>query len=1082
MLSCFLSPPRLAKKRREFSKLNQSFLLIRSIFLFSIFIFSGPQINAQNKLSGIVKGTKNRVLSGATVSVKGTNIATVTAEDGTFSILAKPADILEVSFVGYMTAEVKVATATSLSIILKESAVDLDEVVVTGYVAQKVKAITGAVAIVKRKELTAIPGGQLEQMLQGRVAGLTVITSGQPGSPANIRLHGIGNFGDVTPLYIIDGVQGNPNNLNPNDIESIQVLKDAGAYSIYGVRGANGVVVITTRNGRPGKAKVTYDFYMSTTRPLNYGNDLLNPQEQADLTWIALKNSGNPNPSHPLYGNGILPVLPDFFIAGINRGLSANDPLADPSLYNIDFNANPIYQIVAANKTGTDWFHEVFKPAFSHSHSLSVSGANDKNKYFLSFGYLDQQGTALYTYLKRFTVRINTQFSVNDKIRIGENLQLAYRDNPLISFDFNIPAANDIFKSVLAYKILPVYDIKGGWAHFLPRTFLENPVASRTIAKDDITRHWEVAGNVFAEIDLLNNFTARATFGGNLINYYFNKFILFGYDSLGTGLADNSLTESSGYRRSWTWTNTLKYSQSFDDDHHLNALAGMEAIDTYNRELGANKVGFFTNEINYRFLTNGGQRGQTSYSFAGASTLYSIISQADYNYKEKYFFRGTLRRDGSSVFGERSRYGWFPSVSAAWRITEENFLEKVEWLNELKLRASWGKTGYYGNTDPLNQYTLYGSSIGETYYDIYGTNSPVQGFRAVRVGDPNTGWQEDVVTNIGFESVLWNNKLAVTLDWYSKKAKGLLFPATLPDILGGATPPNTNLGIIKNTGVDLLVGSKGRLSTGCLWDAAITLTVYKNRVLKISYLPYYIPSTATDLGKYFVKNEVGHPVGSFFGYKIIGIFKDDNEVANAPVQDAKAPGRFRYMDTDKNDSIDARDRIHFGNPNPDFTLGFNIGFTFKTFDLSAFFYGSFGNQVLNIVKTKTDFFANESTTKSKGLLYNSWTPTNTTARIPVAENEYNFSNIATENDYAIENGSYFRSKSLMLGYTLPKELLQKMNMENLRVYIQAVNLFTITKYTGPDPELSGTSAAFGIDFGNYPNNQKQFVFGINLNL
>jgi TonB-dependent starch-binding outer membrane protein SusC len=414
-------------------------------------------------------------------------------------------------------------------------------------------------------------------------------------------------------------------------------------------------------------------------------------------------------------------------------------------------------------------------------------------------------------------------------------------------------------------------------------------------------------------------------------------------------------------------------------------------------------------------------------------------------------------------------------------MTEENFLNKVEWLNELKLRASWGKTGYDGNTDPLNQYTLYGSSIGETYYNIYGSNSPVQGFRAVRLGDPNTGWQEDIVTNIGFESVLWKNKMAVTLDWYSKKAKGLLFPATLPDILGGATPPNTNLGIIRNSGVDLSISSKGRWSSGWLWDAAIIFSAYENQVLKINALPYYIPLAAGDQGKYFVRNEVGHPVSSFFGYKIIGIFKDDDEVANAPVQDAKFPGRFRYSDTDKNDTIDARDRIHFGNPNPDFTIGFNMGFTYKNFDFSAFFYGSFGNEVLNILQTKTDFFANGTNSKSKDLLYNSWTPGNTTASIPIIENEYNFSNIAVENNYAIEDGSYFRSKSLILGYTLPKDLLQKMKMEKLRVYIQAVNLFTITKYSGPDPELSGSSAAFGIDFGNYPNNQKQFVFGINLN-
>ncbi|MDX2048940.1 MAG: SusC/RagA family TonB-linked outer membrane protein [Chitinophagaceae bacterium] len=563
---------------------------------------------AQQKLTGIVTGTGGLPLSGATVAVKGKDSAVTTNVGGSFTITVTAGDVLLFSFIGYATRQVKPGNETTLRISLSESTINLDEIVVTGYTSQKIKEITGSVAVVKPKDLTDIPAGQVEQMLQGRVAGLNVITSGMPGSPSNVRLHGIGNFGDVTPLYIIDGVQGDINSLNPYDIELIQVLKDASAYSIYGVRGANSVIIIATKKGKTSRTKVSYDFYMNTTRPLNYGNDLLNPQEQADLTWIALRNSGKPNPSHLLYGNGINPVIPDYFIAGINTGLSANDPLADTSRYNIDFTVGPINQIVASKKTDTDLFHELFKPAFSHSHSLSVSGANKKNKYFLSFGYLDQQGATLYTYLKRFTIMVNTQFSVNDKIRIGENLQLSYRDNPLTCAEFGGPVDNDIFKSVLAYKVLPVYDIKGSWAHFIARNFWENPVAMRTIAKDNITRYWEVAGNAFAEIDLLNHFTARTNSGGNLINYYFNKFNFYGYDSLGTGLPDNSLTESSGYRQSWTWTNTLKFSQNIGDDHHLNVLVGIEVVDNYNREVGDNKIDFYTNDVNYLFLANGGQK------------------------------------------------------------------------------------------------------------------------------------------------------------------------------------------------------------------------------------------------------------------------------------------------------------------------------------------------------------------------------------------------------------------------------------------------------------------------------------------
>jgi TonB-linked SusC/RagA family outer membrane protein len=1055
------------------------------ILPFCIFLFFSITSLAQLKLTGVITGSNGLPLEGATIVVKGTNISSVTAADGSFSLTARSGNILEISFIGFKTQQIKISNETNLKITLQATVVSLDEVVLTGYTSQKVKEITGSVAIVKPKDITAIPAGQVEQMLQGRVAGLNVITSGQPGAASNVRLHGIGNFGDVTPLYIIDGVQGNINNLNPNDIESLQVLKDAGAYAIYGVRGANGVIIITTHKGKNGKTKISYDFYAGTQQPLKNGPDLLNPQEQADLTWIAYKNANqvgsNGNPNHPLYGNGTKPVLPDYFIADQNLGLFANDPRANPDLYNIDFTNRPIYQIVEANKTGTDWFHELFKPAFSQNHSLTVSGANEKNKYLFSFGYLNQQGTALNTYLKRYTARINTEFAVTNNIRIGENLQLAYRDNPRIASQrSSVGLFNEILQSTLTNPIIPVYDIKGGWAHLYPGFFDENSVAMRVIAKDDKTNSWEVFGNAFAEIDFLKNFTARSSFGGSLVNYYSTYYYFITYNPGTNGLPNNSLNESSGYRRSWTWTNTLKFSKTFGHDHRVNALAGIEAIDNYNREVGGKRSGFFTNDINYRFLSNGIPSTQSNYSFASTSTLNSFISQADYSFKEKLFLKGTLRRDGSSFFGPQHRYGWFPSVSAAWRITEEKFLEKFDWLTDLKLKASWGKTGFYGNTDPFNQYTLYGGTIGDAYYDIYGTsNSAVQGFRAVRLGDPNTGWQEDIVTNIGFESVFWNGKLIVTADWYNKKAKGLLFPVTLPDVLGGAIPPNINVGIVQNKGVDLLLGSKGSWTKNWQWDAIITLTTYKNKILKLNNLAFFTPPFETGLG--YVRNETGHPASSFYGYKIIGIFKDADEVSKAPMQNSAAPGRFRYLDANKDNVINASDRVYFGNANPEFTAGINIGINYKNFDFSIFCYGSFGNDVINYPKTRTDFFAiGVNNAKSKSLLYNSWTPQQTNASIPIIENRNNFSNQAIENSYSLEDGSYFRNKSVILGYTLPKDWLRKMKLEKMRVYVQAVNLFTITKYTGFDPELPGQSAAFGIDYANYPNNQKQYLFGVSI--
>ena len=935
-------------------------------------------------------------------------------------------------------------------------------------------------------------------MLQGRAAGLTVITSGEPGGASIVKLHGNGNFGDVTPLYIIDGVQGNINNLNPNDIESLQVLKDAGAYAIYGVRGANGVIVITTRKGKSGKAKINYDFFIGTQRPLDKDLNLLNPQEVADLIWLSKRNSGrfvNGNPFHLLYGNGPSPVLPDYFIADEGKGYFAGDPAVDPSNYNIDFSKGKIKQIVESNKSGTDWFHELYKPALSQNHSLSISGANEKNRYLFSVGYLDQEGTAIYTHFKRFTARVNTEFAVNNNIRIGENLQISYRNT--LGIDRHPFNYSELSQAIITQPIVPVYDIYGAWAHVDPKWLDENPVATRSIAKDNQSDSWETFGNAYAELDFLKYFTVRSSFGGNITNYYQTDFNFISYDSLTSGKPSNFLNESSGYRRSWTWTNTLKYSRICRDNHALNALIGTEAISNDNRDLFGSGQGFIVNDVNYRVLSNSDPRYQVTSSSAAESSLFSYIGQVDYGFKEKYFIKGTLRRDGSSVFGPQKRYGWFPSVSAAWRITEENWMKNTKWLNELKIRASWGLTGFYGNTDPANQYTLFGSSIANSYYDINGTgNSPVQGFRAVSLGAPQTGWQEDEVSNIGFESIFWNGRLIVNADFYKKKAKGLLFQAVLPDVLGGATPPNTNVGIVQNTGIDLLIGSKHNIAKDFDLDLTLTLTTYRNEILRLNNISFYTPSPYPVVPYSFftfVRNEVGHPASSFYGYQIIGFFQDDADVAKSPRQDAAAPGRFKYADLNGRDPITKEltgmpdgeitedDRTHFGHANPDFTAGINIALNFKHFDFSTFFYGSFGNEVINATKYLTDQTNSFRPAVGRTALYDSWSPQHPNAKAPIPETALNFSNWGAMHNYAVENGSYLRNKTMILGYTFPGAWLKKIRIERLRMYIQAANLFTITSYSGLDPELAGQTAAYGIDYGNYPNNQKQFLIGLNVN-
>ena len=1058
---------------------KKTILMVLLLFSCCTAVFS------QQKITGLVTNLKGEALDGVTVNIKGTNQGTFTGADGSFVINAKAGDTLIFSSIGFVPRQFAIGNEFNLGIVLSESAVNLDKVIVTGYTAQKVKEITGSVSSVKPEDLTAVPAGQAEQMLQGRVAGLTVITSGMPGSPSNVYLHGIGNFGNVTPLYIIDGIQGDINLLNPEDIESLEVLKDAGAYAIYGVRGSNGAIIITTRKGKQGKTRITYDTYVGSTRPLHKGLDLLNPQQQADLTWLAYRNSGNVdpqtgNPDDPYYGNGVNPLLPNFLAAGPNTGIAITDSEANPALYNIDPTNGAIYQIIASNKAGTDWFHELFKPAITQSHTLTASGGGEKHKYFFSLGYLDQEGTLINTYLKRFTARVNTSFVLDKNFRIGENLQLSFRDNPTI---MNQNVNNEIFTSFITWPILPVYDIKGGWAT-LPTETIENfnPVASRRLAQNNIANYWDILGNVYAEADILHDLTLRTSFGGDFDDYYFYNYTFSNYGLNANG-PQNSVSETSGYTRSWTWTSSLSYAKTFKDIHKIKAFFATEAISNLNRELDASRSGYDFTAPNYLLLINGNPNTQTNADLEGSSGLFSLISKVDYAFKERLFLSGTLRRDGSSIFSPQQRFGWFPSVSAAWRLTQESFLREAGWLTDFKIRGSWGKTGFYGNTNPLNQFDIYDGSITDSYYDINGTSNSAQaGLRNTNIGNPNTTWQRDIVSNIGFESYLWNGSLSLTADIYRKESSGLLFPVALPAILGAATPPNTNVGSVQNTGLDILAGFKGSVASDWKWSANLTFTTYRSKVLHLSQLPYF------DVGSpSFVRNQVGHPVGSFFGYKIIGFFKDSADVNSSPTQQDAGPGRFKFLDANHDGVIDANDQVFLGNPNPKFTLGINITLAYKGFDLSTFCYAAYGNDVVNVPRTVIDFFPNllstgYNTAKSKTALYDSWTPERQHAKAPIPEIVPNFSNSGIGNSYPVENGSYLRNKSLVIGYTVKNNWLTKNKIQRLRIYVQCLNLFTLTKYSGLDPELSGASAAWGIDYGNYPNNQKQYLIGLNMGI
>jgi TonB-linked SusC/RagA family outer membrane protein len=1071
------------------------------LWLAILLLLPATTILAQQKtVTGKVTDSNNQPVNGASVTVKGSNVGTQTNAEGLFSISVPGSSaVLVFSSVGFEPFEMPVGTNLTLNATLKTSTSNLNEVVITGYTAQRKKDITGAVAVVEVDNMRQIPTGTPEKALQGQASGVTIVTSGAPGSNSNIRVRGITSVGPTDPLVIIDGTQGSMHDLNVNDIESMQVLKDAGAAAIYGVRGSNGVIVITTKRGRSGKARISYDAYVGTQRTLKDGFNIANTQETANAIQQSYLNSGL-TPGNKQFGSGQTPVIPDYIFPTAGK---EGDPLTNPATYELYTN-----QITRANKEGTDWFHEIFKPAPITSHNLSVSSGNDRSTFFLSLGYFNQQGTLIETFLKRYSARINTTFNLNNHIRIGENAYVFLRQNPGFP-DGNQNEGNAISFSYRESPIIPVYDIKGNFAGTGSQNLgnAENPVANLKRIHDNKASDWQVQGNAFLEIDFLKHITARTSFGGFVDNNNWTQFDYTQYENAENNKNPNAFTEFYMHNHSWTWTNTVTYNNIIGD-HTIKVLLGTEAISNYQRGIYGTRNNYpITNASNLTVdpalwtLLFGSPSGQTNGNLSinngitidnnnpatpVQSSLYSQFGRVDYNYADKYLLSGTLRRDGSSVFSEDNRHGWFPSVTAGWRLSMENFMKTVNWVNDLKLRAGWGKLGSISNINPTNAFDLYNQAAANSWYDLNGSNnSSVYGIYASQLGNRETTWEEDIITNIGMDATILNNKLTFSIEWYKKAISGLLFRPDLAATAGGARPSFVNAGNIENTGVDFSATYRGNVSD-FNFGATATFTSYNNKVKSLPDGVKYYDRVSTGSNRFgaFSRLQGGQALGAFFGYDVIGIFQSADDVSKSPKQEAAAPGRLKYRDANGDGKISDSDRVFFGNPNPKFTAGLNLEASYKNFDFSVFLYASVGNDVINYVRYWTDFPQVFDGAVSKDAVYNSWTPTRTGAKVPMLERTANFSNTTVFSSYYLENGSFLRCKSMVLGYSLPSAKLKRFGVDRLRLYIQSANLFTITKYTGLDPELTTSdlrdNTNFGIDFGNYPSNQKTWLVGVNL--
>lgn len=1055
-----------------------------------------------SQVSGSIVDEKGDPLPGANVLVKGTTIGTTSDASGAYTLSISEANaVLVFSFIGYTSKEVAVNSQTRIDVNLDPDIVSLSEVVVTGYGSQSKRDITGSVSTIDSKLLLQTPSTNLAQALQGKIAGVTVGNENSPGGGVMVRIRGFGTINDNSPLYVIDGVptKGDLNTLNLNDVESMQILKDASSASIYGSRAGNGVVIVTTKKGKPGKSVVTYDTYFGTQQPGKL-LDMLNTQQYADLTWQARKNAGavgtNGNPVHAQFGNGATPNIPDYIFPA---GAAANDPRVaqnpDGTYVNYsnnidaaDFNKTK-WMITKANKEGTNWLDEIFDPAPIQNHQIGASGGSEGGRYALTLNYFDQKGTMIYTNFKRYSLRANTEFSINKRVRVGENFQVAYSER-VVQPNGNSQESNPTSFAFRIQPIVPIYDVSGTTFGGTRGTDLDNsrnPVADLWRNKDNVQKNVRLFGNAFAEFDILENLTAKSSIGVDFNLFNFRNYTIRDIESA-ESRGSNSLQTNNAYEWTWTWYNTLTYNVDLGPGQRLNIIGGVEAIQSYTEFFDATRTNFASDALPNRYLS-GGTGVQTNNGGGGDWNLASEFAKVNYALHDRYLLEGTIRRDRSSRFAQDFRSAIFPAFSAGWVFSEESFASGLNtWLTRAKLRAGWGQTGNQeiGNYNSLKIYSL---NPATSFYDINGTRtSAVPGYEITQFGNPKAKWETTTSTNIGIDATLLNGKIDFSVDWYTRITSDMLFGVPSAGTAGVATVPFQNIGSMRNRGVDIGANYEGQaLGNQLTFSVGGNFSAYRNVVTGTTGDPttqYF--GLNDERIQNFVVTQQDYPISSFFGYTLDGIFQTNEEALAAPANqlgvNQNRAGRFAFRDVNEDGVINTKDLGIIGNPHPKFSYGLNVNVTYKNFGLVLFGQGVYGNDIFNYVKYWTDFptFAGN---RSVRMLEESWVPGKTDAVLPELTSSDQVSILPST--YYLEKGSYFRMKNIQLIYNVPKTLITKIGLSTARVYIQSQNLFTITKYSGMDPEINlrnysaGNDRQLGVDGGAYPT-AKQYVIGVNL--
>jgi len=978
---------------------------------------------AQTKqVSGTVTDSIGRGIPLVTVKEKGTNNATATTNDGSFKLnITGASAVLVFSSVGFVSKEIETNNETNFSVMLNTSVANLSDVVVVGYGTQRKKDITGSVATVNTGNFNSIPIANAGEGMQGKASGVQVIASGAPGSNVTFRIRGTGTINNADPLLVIDGVPTDAplNNLNPDDIASIDVLKDASAGAIYGSRGANGVILITTKKGINGKGHLSFDFFAGWQKATSVV-EMLNASEFAALNNEMLVN-GN-QATNPAYAN------PDTL------------------------------------GSGTDWLGALFRTAPMQHYSLSYSGGSDKYNYYVSGGVLNQQGIVINTSYKRYTAQFNSQAKPLSWISFGNNLTLTADDKASGSYDIrNTMAAN---------PVQPIYNSDGSFSKITGNPLwygdITNPIGTATINKNR-TQGYNILGNVYAEVSILPGLKFKTT-GGIQASFFDSRAWAPIYDFQPNPQTAAYLAEQYNKSFTYLWDNYFTYDKMFGADHHLTVLAGSSAQNNRYDYLSGNRKDFPSNVTQQ---LNSGTGDANVGGDASEWALLSFMARANYAYKDKYLVTATIRRDGSSRFGENNKYGTFPSASAAWRISKEDFF-KSDFINDLKLRVGYGVTG----NQNIGNYS-FASALQIAQYNF--NNTPVSIVYPLVLPNPGVQWEQVAQSNIGLDATILNNRINFSVDAYLKKTSRMLVPAIVPVTTGYSSTvvPSVNAGDMENKGIEITISTKN-LAGAFTWNTDFNISFNQNKITALNdSTPLYVSNYG--LNANFGIDAVGFPANEFYGYVTDGIFQTQKDIDNHAVQQAgttsynsTSPGDIRYKDLNSDGVINADDRTYTGNPNPQFIYAMNNSFSYKGFDLGIFLQGVYGNKIFNANNIYQEGMSTAQNQTKRTL--GRWASEGTSNYMPRAIYGDPNQNARVSTRY-VEDGSYLRIKNVTLGYTLPHAFTERIKFSSVRVYASCINLATFTNYTGFDPEVG----ANGIDYSLYPVT-RTFSVGINLNL